>query len=343
MATNPYENPYNQQQNQNPYQQPQQQQQQQQQQPSWTGAAAGTTTSTGAPQTGNIYGAYTGQQSQPQRAPQQPQPASWGWPQQGQSQQQQPQAWYGQAQQGAAPQGQYPQQFNYTQQQPNYSQAPTQWQQPGGMPTGQPQAQVDTRSWNTDGFARPQYVAPKAAPHPMPGWDRAKWADPNHQTPKYVIGRILSGIKPRTANMDQAVALIAQAYPGTRRTGSGDITIPGIGSTDILKAADVGGKAWHFGGQSKGAPAAQQPAQAYGQQPQGAAGVDPYTALLQSLVAPQAQAPQAQAAGQWESSPQYQQMAEQMAALQQQMATWQQQATAQQAQQAARGPQFSYY
>jgi hypothetical protein len=207
-------------------------------------------------------------------------------------------------------------------------------------------AQVDPRSWNTDGYTPPQYIAQAPAGHPPPGWNRQKWADPNHQTPKYVIGRILSQFSPRTSNMDAVVAEIAKAYPGARRSGSGDITIPGIGSTDILKAADVGGKAWQFGGQSKspkkggdqyGAPAGG----GYGGAP---GGVDPYTQLLQTLAQPAMQAPQAAAPAQsWEQSPQYQQMAAQMAQLQQQMATWQQQAAAQQQQAAARGPQFSYY
>jgi len=91
--------------------------------------------------------------------------------------------------------------------------------------------------------------APYAAP---PGWNNDKWNDPNHQTPKYAVGRILSQFEPRTENMDAIVAEVAKAYPGTRRTGNGDITIPGVGSIDILQAADVGGKAWHWGAAGAG-------------------------------------------------------------------------------------------
>jgi len=183
------------------------------------------------------------------------------------------------------------------------------------------------------GYARPAYVAPKYAAHPMPGWDRAKWADPNHQTPKYVIGRILSGFKPRTENMDRVVAEIAKAYPGTRRTGSGDITIPGIGSTDILQAADVGGKGWRFGGTSGGQQQALTPG---AQQVQNTA-MDPYTQLLQSLIQPQQgqQMPQQPAAAQEPS-------AEMMAMQQQMQSMWQELQAAKQQQQRT-SPQFSYF
>jgi hypothetical protein len=132
---------------------------------------------------------------------------------------------------------------------------PSWWQQGGGYPGqqggGGVPGQPATGNFNTDGYPRPNFV-PQARGGPMPGWEASKWGDPNHQTPKYVIGRILSNFSPRTENMDQVVAAIAQAYPGTRRTGSGDITVPGIGSTDILRAADVGGKGWQFLGQGGG-------------------------------------------------------------------------------------------
>jgi hypothetical protein len=200
---------------------------------------------------------------------------------------------------------------------------------------GTVQTRPDARNWNTDGFTPPRYIAPKYAPHPMPGWDRAKWNDPNHQTPKYVIGRLLSGLKPRTANMDQAVALIAQAYPGTRRTGSGDITIPGIGSTDILQAADVGGKAWHFGGQGGGAQQPQQPQQG---------GYDPYAQLGQVLQNYTAQAPQAAVpAVDPGQAQQIAEMQQQLQMFQQQQATQQQQQAAAEAAARNRGPQFSYF
>jgi len=216
-----------------------------------------------------------------------------------------------------------------------------QQQQPQGgqqQQQGGPQAQtLDPRRWNTDGYTPPRYIAQRVAGHPMPGWDRAKWADPNHQTPKYVIGRLLSGFKPRTSNMDAVVAEIAKAYPGARRTGSGDVTIPGVGSVDILKAADVGGKAWHFGSLGGGkAPAAQAP-----QQP----AYDPYAQLGQVLQNYTQQAPP-QAAPPQQDPAQAQQIAEmqqQLQLFQQQAATQQQQAAAAEAAARNRGPQFSYY
>jgi len=211
--------------------------------------------------------------------------------------------------------------------------------QPGYGPPGQMQGTVremprlpsDPRGWNTDNYPKPGWVAQNPAGHPMPGWDRAKWANPNHQTPKYVIGRILSQYAPRTENMDAVVAEIARAYPGTRRTGSGDITVPGIGSTDILRAADVGGKGWQFGGQGGG-----------GGKPQAApAGqVDPFVTLLTQLTqaqgngpmvnyGPQGPAPGAENA--------------EIAAMRQQMNTLMQQLEAQQQAQRRTSPQFSYF
>jgi hypothetical protein len=152
-----------------------------------------------------------------------------------------------------------------------------------GPPPQGGQPPPDPRRWNTDGYTRPAYIAQRPSSHPPAGFERAKWNDPNHQTPKYVVGRILSQYKPRTENMDAVVAEISRAYPGTRRTGSGDITIPGIGSADILKAADVGGKAWHFGGGKGGGKAPLTPGAQQVQQ----GAMDPYTQLLQTLTNPQ--------------------------------------------------------
>ena len=46
------------------------------------------------------------------------------------------------------------------------------------------------RNSNTDGYPMPRITqTPQAGA--MPGWDTSKWSDPNHQTPKYVVGRIL--------------------------------------------------------------------------------------------------------------------------------------------------------
>lgn len=98
---------------------------------------------------------------------------------------------------------------------------------------------------NFDGFNAPQHVAanPGAAP---PGWDANKWNDPNHQTPKYVVGRILSQFPTTVEGATQAAAEIARAYPGTTFNGKDKLTIPGVGTFDILRGASVGGQGFQF-------------------------------------------------------------------------------------------------
>jgi hypothetical protein len=109
-----------------------------------------------------------------------------------------------------------------------------------------PQAR-DTSTWNTDGYKAPQYVPEKFASHPPPGWSREKWNNPNHQTPKYAVGRILSNFEPRTENGAAAAAEVAKAYPGTTYNGKDKITIPGVGTIDFIQGASVGGKGWRWG------------------------------------------------------------------------------------------------
>ncbi len=101
-------------------------------------------------------------------------------------------------------------------------------------------------AWDTDGFAAPQFTAGNVG-GVMSGWDATKWADPNNQHPKYVIGRILSGYAPTTDNAPKAAADIAKAYPGTTFNGKDKITVPGVGTIDFLKGAGNGGEAWQYG------------------------------------------------------------------------------------------------
>jgi hypothetical protein len=117
----------------------------------------------------------------------------------------------------------------------------------GGItgPAGAPLPNSD--KWDTDGYAKPGYIAQKPTKTAPPGWNNEKWNNPNHQTPKYVVGRILSQFQPRTENVEAARAEIDKAFPGTRRVSNGDLDIPGIGIVDVLTKADIGGKAWHFG------------------------------------------------------------------------------------------------
>ena len=113
-------------------------------------------------------------------------------------------------------------------------------------PIATPAASTLPANIDTDNYARPQYTVAARGPAP-PGYNQEKWANPLHQTPKYVVGRILQQFAPRTETVDAAVAEIAKAYPGAVRVGSGDVKIPGVGIMDILVGADVGGKRWHAG------------------------------------------------------------------------------------------------
>ena len=110
---------------------------------------------------------------------------------------------------------------------------------------------------DTDKYARPQYTVAARGSAP-PGFNQEKWANPLHQTPKYVVGRILQQFPPRTENVPAAVAEIQKAYPGARQVGNGKVSIPGVGTMDILIGANVGGKRWHAGsaGPKKGGGAA---------------------------------------------------------------------------------------
>jgi hypothetical protein len=122
---------------------------------------------------------------------------------------------------------------------------------PGATPT--PPATVPAPALpanaDTDGYAAPAYTAAAASSSPPPGWDAKKWSDPAHQTPKYVVGRIMSQFAPTTENMPKVLAEIQKAYPGTTLIGKDSINIPGVGKTDILRGADVGGKGWQWLGE----------------------------------------------------------------------------------------------
>lgn len=79
---------------------------------------------------------------------------------------------------------------------------------------------VDTTGWDVDHYGIPQYTAQSFGSAPS-GWDPTKWADPTHQTPKYVWGRIyneaMQGGDPNRlepAEMQQAIQRLQQAYPG---------------------------------------------------------------------------------------------------------------------------------
>jgi hypothetical protein len=99
---------------------------------------------------------------------------------------------------------------------------------------------ADNSGWNTDGYAKPAFTA-QAGGGPLAGWDATKWADVNHQTPKYVWGRIAaSNMGPEGLNVPKAVDELIQAYPGATFNGKDKVTIPGIGTIDLLGGASIG-------------------------------------------------------------------------------------------------------
>jgi hypothetical protein len=95
----------------------------------------------------------------------------------------------------------------------------------------------DASGWNTDGYQAPARVAQGFAPDPPDGWDRDKWNDPTHQTPKYVWGRITQDGDPN--DIEQMLA----AYPGASFDGKDKISgIEGLGPIDVYQGASQGGK-----------------------------------------------------------------------------------------------------
>ena len=100
-------------------------------------------------------------------------------------------------------------------------------------------------SMNTDGYAAPAYI-PKGAGAAMSGWDATKWGNVAHQTPKYGVGRILSNYAPTVEGLSQAMADIQRAYPGSTFNGKDKVTIPGVGTIDVLQGASQGGSAWQW-------------------------------------------------------------------------------------------------
>ena len=172
-------------------------------------------------------------------------------------------------------------------------------QQGGYQPSGgapQPgRAYVPPQGVNTDGYPQPKITQMPQA-NAMPGWDNTKWKDPNHQTPKYVVGRLLQDIPPRTENMAMAMQRIQAAYPGARQIGPGDISIPGVGSVDILRAAGAGGKGWQWGGGDSGQKFDQSTKGYDIQTAQGGGGMESLIAMLMGGQNPYGQVQTAQAA-----------------------------------------------
>lgn len=100
---------------------------------------------------------------------------------------------------------------------------------------------VDNSAWDTDGYSRPGYTAENYGEAPS-GWDPAKWKNTNHQTPKYVVGRIIqsAGDMKVPENRAKAIKMIQDAYPGTTFNGKDTVDIPGVGKVDIFGGAGAG-------------------------------------------------------------------------------------------------------
>jgi len=99
----------------------------------------------------------------------------------------------------------------------------------------------DTSAWDTDQYAAPQFV-PKSFGDAPPGFDPEKWADPNHQTPKYAVTRILNQFGGTPEGVAKAMPDLEKAYPGATFNGKDKVTIPGVGTIDVVKAAGLGGQ-----------------------------------------------------------------------------------------------------
>jgi hypothetical protein len=84
---------------------------------------------------------------------------------------------------------------------------------------------------------------------PCPGgWDPVKWTNPNHNTPKYVVGRILWRFPPTPDGLTQAMPEIQKAMPGTTRVGDDKLNIPDVGIVDVGVAFGIGGGVgWGWG------------------------------------------------------------------------------------------------
>ena len=85
-----------------------------------------------------------------------------------------------------------------------------------------------------------------ALPPAPPGWDSTKWADLNHQSIKYKIGRILAKYPPTVEGLKQALPELQMAFPGLTFDGKDSITIPGGKPVDVLRNASNGGDGWQW-------------------------------------------------------------------------------------------------
>lgn len=98
---------------------------------------------------------------------------------------------------------------------------------------GTPNDAVD--AIDTDGYPTPGVMTAPTVGAP-PGWDQGKWVNAMHQTPKYVVGRIVAqAVASGAVNLTpQLLAQIAQAYPGTTQVNRTTVNIPGVGEIQVI-------------------------------------------------------------------------------------------------------------
>lgn len=115
---------------------------------------------------------------------------------------------------------------------------PTPTSDPAGIAAAPAAPARDTSKWNTDGYATPGYTAQNYGDAPA-GFDQTKWNNADHQTPKYVLGRITNSYAQNgridKAGMEKAFADIQKAYPGSTWSGKDKVTVPGVGTIDLVK------------------------------------------------------------------------------------------------------------
>lgn len=100
-----------------------------------------------------------------------------------------------------------------------------------------------------NGYNAPQYQASGVGQYGLEGYDASKLNDPNHQSPKYVSGRIMSQYAPTQENYAKVAADIMKAYPGSTYNGSDKITLADGGVVDFVRDSD-GSPAWQWGAES---------------------------------------------------------------------------------------------
>ncbi len=100
---------------------------------------------------------------------------------------------------------------------------------------------------STNPGERQTETAPTASKTAYAGWDQAKWDDPNHQTLKYQVGRLMSayGDMANEANRNAFIQALQKQFPGAEFNGKDKIRIPGTGEgygnwIDVFGAAGAG-------------------------------------------------------------------------------------------------------